>query len=176
MVNLLKARKAKKQKKPNFYRQEWFRMGNQRKKWRKWRTPRGNQSKLRMHKASRGAWVQAGYGSPAAVRGMHPSGLRELIVHNVQQLSAATKDFAVRIAHGVGGKKRAEIMKIAEGMKLKVLNPFIQPFLSERKGMLPKETIDEKKAEKKSDDKIQIKVLEKEKNEIKKETKLEAKK
>ena len=163
MVNLLKARKAKKQKKPNFYRQEWFRMGNQRKKWRKWRTPRGNQSKLRMHKASRGAWVQAGYGSPAAVRGMHPSGVRELIVHNVQQLSAATKDFAVRIAHGVGGKKRAEIMKAAEGMKLKVLNPFTAK---------PKE----KKAEKKTDDKIQIKVLEKEKTEIKKEIKLEAKK
>ncbi len=157
MVNLLKARKAKKAKKPHFYRQEWFRMGNQRKKWRTWRKPRGNQSKMRMHKASRGARVQAGYGSPREVRGMHPSGLRELLVHNVHQLSMAGANFAVRIAHGVGGKKRAEIMKAADGMKLKVLNPFTAK-------------VKEKKVEKKAEAKLPEK-----KTEIKKEIKTEAK-
>ncbi len=157
MVNLLKARKAKKAKKPHFYRQEWFRMGNQRKKWRTWRKPRGNQSKMRMHKASRGARVQAGYGSPAAVRGMHSSGLRELLVHNVQQLSMVSKDFAVRIAHSVGGKKRAEIMKAADGMKLKVLNPFVA-----------------KQKEKKVEKKVEEKKIEM-KAEVKKETKMETK-
>ena len=146
-MNLLKARKAKKAKKPHFYRQEWFRMGNQRKKWRKWRKPRGNQSKMRMHKASRGGRVQAGYGSPAAVRGLHPSGAREIIIHNVQQLGIAGKDFAVRIAHGVGGKKRAEIMKAAGEMKLKVLNPFVAK-VKEKK---VEERVTEKKVEMKKE-------------------------
>src|SRR3989338_1386144 len=163
MVNLLKARKAKKAKKPHFYRQEWFRMGNQRKKWRTWRKPRGNQSKMRMHKASRGARVQAGYGSPAAVRGMHSSCLRELLVHNVQQLAAVGKDFAVRIAHGVGGKKRAEIMKAAGEMKLKVLNPFTAK-------------VKEKKVEvKPAEKKVEMKKPEA-RTEMKPETKPEAKK
>lgn len=122
-MNLLKVRKRKKSCKPNFFRQEWFRFGNQRKKWRKWRKPKGNQSKLRMHKKSRGAFVSAGYGSPGIVRGLHPSGLREIIIHNAQQLQLVGKDFAVRIAGTVGKKKRLEIMKKAEEMKLKVLNP-----------------------------------------------------
>lgn len=155
MVNLLKARKIKKARKPHFFRQEWFRFGNQRKKWLKWRKPRGNQSKMRMHKKSRGAWVDAGYGAPVAVRGLHPSGLRELIVHNSQQLAVATKNFAVRIAHGVGGRKRAEIMKATEEMKLKVLNPF--------------------KAKPKAEKKIEAKPSEK-KVEVKTEAKPEAKK
>ena len=161
MVNLLKARKAKKAKKPHFYRQEWFRMGNQRKKWRKWRKPRGNQSKMRMHKASRGARVQAGYGSPAAVRGFHPSGLRELLVHNVQQLSAVGKDFAVRIAHGGGGKKRAEIMKAAGEMKLKVLNPFTAKVKEKKVEKKLEEKKVEVKAETKAENKIEIKTQEK---------------
>ena len=162
-MNLLKARKAKKAKKPHFYRQEWFRMGNQRKKWRKWRKPRGNQSKMRMHKASRGGRVQAGYGSPAAVRGLHPSGAREIIIHNVQQLGIAGKDFAVSIAHGVGGKKRAEIMKAAGEMKLKVLNPFTAK-------------VKEKKVEvKPAEKKVEMKKPEA-RTEMKPETKPEAKK
>src|SRR3989338_7784115 len=113
-------------KRKKFFRQEWFRMGNRKKKWEKWRTPRGNQSKLRMHIKNKGFMPLVGYGSPKATRGVHPSGLKEAIVYNAQQLqfvASAGKSYAVRIAAGVGGLKRKSIQDAAEKLKLKILNP-----------------------------------------------------
>ena len=111
-------------KKPAFLRQEWFRHGNVRRKWLKWRTPRGNKSKLRRHFLGKGFIPSSGYGAPAETWMLHPSGLREVMVNNLGELSgvdAGTQ--AVRIAGGVGGLNRLAIQKKAEELKLKVLNP-----------------------------------------------------
>ena len=124
MVNKLKIRKRLKAKKPAFLRQEWFRMGNQRKKWLKWRTPRGNQSKLRMHIKGKGFMPHPGYGSPAEVRGLHPSGLADVLVYNTQQLKQLDpKLHAARIGSEVGRKKRIEMEKAAVELKIRILNP-----------------------------------------------------
>ena len=108
-----------------FYRQEWFRMGNARKKWMKWRTPKGNQSKLRMHIKGKGWMPTIGYGQAKAVRGLHPSGLREVIVNNVKQLElvGSGKNYIVRMAAGVGTLKRIAIQEVADKMKIRVANP-----------------------------------------------------
>ncbi|MFH0829632.1 MAG: 50S ribosomal protein L32e [Candidatus Aenigmatarchaeota archaeon] len=111
-------------KKPAFLRQEWFRHGNIRKKWLKWRMPRGNKSKLRRHFIGKGFIPSAGYGAPVETRMLHPSGLGEVMVNNPQELAgidAGTQ--AVRIAGAVGGMKRMLIQKKAEELKLRVLNP-----------------------------------------------------
>ena len=65
-----------------------------------------------------------GYGSPRSVRWLHPSGFQDIIVNNVNDLTKmnpATQ--ACRMAASVGKKKKIEIMKRAEEMKIKVLNP-----------------------------------------------------
>ena len=124
MIMDMKAKIKLKRKKPAFLRQEWFRMGNQRKKWLKWRNVRGNQSKLRQHIKGKGFQPHPGYGLPAELRYFHPSGLKEIIVNNIAELkSADPKTCAVRIAGSVGNKKRIELQAEAEKMKIKLLNP-----------------------------------------------------
>jgi len=76
-MNLLKIRLEKKRKKPEFLRQNWFRL---KRLGRKWRAPKGKQSKLRRHFFGKGHIPSIGYGSPSAVRGLHPSGLQEVLV------------------------------------------------------------------------------------------------
>lgn len=89
-----------------------------------WRRPRGLQSKQRLQKKAKGALPTPGYGSPVAVRGLHPSGYEDILVHNPQELEgldAATQ--AVRIAGAVGMKKREQMQIRAGELGLRVLNP-----------------------------------------------------
>ena len=118
---LLKLRRKLKRKKPEFLRQNWFRFP---KLGEKWRRPRGRHSKLRRHFKGKGFMPDPGYGSPKEVRGLHPSGLREVRVFNVKDLEGLDPNVhAVRIAAQVGMKKRIEIMKRAQERGLRVLNP-----------------------------------------------------
>lgn len=89
-----------------------------------WRRPRGLQSKQRLQKKAKGAHPTPGFGSPVAVRGLHPSGYEDILVHNVPELEgldAATQ--AVRIAGPVGMKKREQMQLRAAELGLRVLNP-----------------------------------------------------
>lgn len=117
MINMA----LKKKKKPHFHRQlshHFKRIGKL-----GWRRPRGKDSKQKRKKKSRGHRVEIGYRQPKAIRGMHPSGFREALVHNVHMLAGLdNKTMAVRIGTSVGKRKREAIVKKAEEMKLKVLN------------------------------------------------------
>ncbi|MDD5416369.1 MAG: 50S ribosomal protein L32e [Candidatus Aenigmarchaeota archaeon] len=119
-MNLLKARKAKKRRKPPFTRQNaknCYKVGFM------WRKPRGRKSKLRRHKKNRGYWPHPGYGSPAETRYLHPSGLQEIMVSNANELAKIDSNKqAARISSTVGKKKRIEIQKKAEEMKIRILN------------------------------------------------------
>lgn len=121
-MKALKLRAKMKRKKPNFMREgskNFKRVG------KKWRRPRGDQSKLRKHKKSKGFIPHPGYGSPRSVRGLHPSGFEEVLVFNTKDLERINPEKqACRIASTVGKKKRIEIMKKTEEKKIKVLNPF----------------------------------------------------
>lgn len=87
----------------------------------RWRKPRGIDNKKKIRLAWAGASPRIGYKNAAEVRGMHPSGLFEVIVHNTNELKAAVGK-AARIASGVGKRKRAEIAKIANEMKIQLVN------------------------------------------------------
>jgi large subunit ribosomal protein L32e len=120
-MNDLKLKAKLKRKKPEFKRQG---EKNVKRLGRKWRSVRGNQSKLRMHRISRGFIPNVGYGSPKSVRGLHPSGLEEVLVHNVKELEKMdSQKQACRIASNVGKKKRLDVVKKAGEMKIKILNP-----------------------------------------------------
>ncbi len=117
---LLAVREKIKRKKPNFKRQEWFRYKRLSESWRK---PRGIHSKMRRHYKYRIKMVSVGYGGPKKVKGLHPSGFEEVMVHNVNDLKAIDpKKQAARIGHTVGTKKRIAIEEKADELGIRVLN------------------------------------------------------
>ena len=89
-----------------------------------WRRPRGQLSKQRKGVKGKGASVEAGFRTPEAIRGRHPSGFEEVRVHNADDLDGVDGDRqAVRIASSVGGRKRERIEEVAEDEGIRVLNP-----------------------------------------------------
>jgi large subunit ribosomal protein L32e len=89
-----------------------------------WRRPRGGLSKQRRGIKGKGDTVEAGFRTPKAVRGLHPSGFEEVRVHNVDDLEGVDGNReAVRIASKVGGRKRERIEEAAEDRGIRVLNP-----------------------------------------------------
>jgi large subunit ribosomal protein L32e len=88
-----------------------------------WRKPRGQHNKQREQKKAKGALPTPGYGSPVAVRGMHPSGFFEVLVATLKELEGLDpKTQAVRISGTVGDRKRIALQEAALGKGLKVLN------------------------------------------------------
>jgi large subunit ribosomal protein L32e len=108
-------------KKPEFKR--WMSQAYKRVK-ESWRKPRGIHSKVRIRKKGKIKMPSIGYGAPKELRFLHPSGLKEILVSNLKDLEKVDpKTQAIRIAHTVGEKKRKEIIKKAEELKIKILNP-----------------------------------------------------
>jgi large subunit ribosomal protein L32e len=88
-----------------------------------WRKPRGQHNKQREQKKAKGALPKPGFGSPVAVRGMHPSGFFEVLVSSAKELEGLdAKTQAVRISGTVGDKKRVALQDAAIAAGLKVLN------------------------------------------------------
>jgi len=88
-----------------------------------WRRPRGTGNKQRQKLKQAGALPSIGYRNPGGVRGVHPSGLREVLVYNPEQLGSLNKEVhAVRIASSVGAQKRRQILETADKLGLRVLN------------------------------------------------------
>ncbi len=121
MKRLKKLHLKMKRSKPAFLRQNWFRFPSLGKKWR---AAKGNQNKLRMHIKGKGFLPTVGYGSPKEVRGLHPSGLKEALVFNLNDMGKLDpKAQCARIGSSVGKKKRQEMVKKAGELKIRVLNP-----------------------------------------------------
>jgi len=108
-------------KKPKFLRQGakfLKRLGE------KWRKPRGSQSKVRKRKKGKAKMPEVGYRAPKELRGLHPSGLREVLVRNLKDVEKVNpKEEVIRIASSVGKKLKEKILKRAEELKIRVLNP-----------------------------------------------------
>lgn len=118
---LLRVRKRQKSKKPAFRRHDSHK---KKRVGESWRRPRGLHNKLRSGIAAKGALVQIGYRSPNEVRGLHPSGYEEVLVHrpgDVEKVDATIQ--AIRISGKVGIKKRLDIEERAEELGVKILNP-----------------------------------------------------
>jgi len=88
-----------------------------------WRKPKGGDSKARLEKKDKPDLVKIGYKKPDSERGIHPSGYREVLVHNVPDVEDVNPEtHAIRIASNVGGRKREDILDVAEEKDIKVLN------------------------------------------------------
>jgi large subunit ribosomal protein L32e len=118
---LLNVRTIQKSRKPTFLQTD----SHKKKKLEdRWKRPDGIHNKTRYMLKGKCPRVEAGYGSPALVRGLHPSGCEEVIVNNPKDLESLKNDRqAARIAHTVGSRKRSLIEAKAAELGLKILNP-----------------------------------------------------
>jgi large subunit ribosomal protein L32e len=112
---------VKKKKHPKFFRQNYGRTDRKR-IGSSWRRPRGHDNKKRAKHSSAGAEPNIGWRNARAVRGLHPSGTCEALVKNMGELGKVMRGTAVRIAHGVGIRKRNAIVSKAKELGLKILN------------------------------------------------------
>ncbi len=120
MEKALELRSRLKKKRPEFARQECWRYKRVK---RNWRRPKGLDSKMRKNIKGWPATVKVGYRGPKAVRGLHPSGNREVSVHNVNEVGDVDPETqAIRIAHTVGRRKRGKIIAEARKRNIEVLN------------------------------------------------------
>ncbi|ABS55067.1 Ribosomal protein L32e [Methanoregula boonei 6A8] len=88
-----------------------------------WRKPRGQHNKQREQKKAKGNLPKPGFGSPIAVRGMHPSGFFEVLVFTEKDLeNLDVKTQAIRISAGVGARKRKALQEKAAASGIKILN------------------------------------------------------
>ena len=107
-------------KRPRFVREESWRYKRVKEAWR---APHGKTSRVRRSKKGWPAVVKIGYSRPKATRGLHPSGLREVMVWRAQDLEHLdSKVVVARIAHTVGENKRVQIVEAAKKANIRILN------------------------------------------------------
>ena len=117
----LALRVEQKKKTPAFKRTEWFRY--KRLSRSGWRAPHGMDNKQRRNYKYRSSLVRVGHGKVATARGLHPSGFREVMVHNTGDLEVIDPETeAARVGKTVGGRKREQIYSRADELGIRVLN------------------------------------------------------
>ncbi len=156
MKELVKFREEVKKRKPEFRRY----LADRIKKLSRsgYRRPKGIQNKMRKRIFGKPKMPCAGYGGPREARHLHPSGYREVLVYNPADLEKIDKENeAVRIASCVGTKKRLEILKKAEELGIKVLNPRIKrrAYLELKRREEEKEKKEKEKAEETKEEKAE---------------------
>jgi len=114
-------RQEVKEHNPEFLRPESWRYVRLQTNWRK---PKGIDHHQRKQKSrGRPGLVKVGYGGPKEARGLHPSGFTDNLVFNLNDLEKLNpKTDGVRLGHGVGTKKRKEIVAKAIENKFKIFN------------------------------------------------------
>lgn len=105
---------------PKFVRQESWRYIRLAENWRK---PKGIDNKMRKQVSGVPPLVKVGYRGPKKARGLHPSGYKDKLIHNIRDLEKLDpKTDAARIGHSVGRRKRIDIVNKADALGIKVFN------------------------------------------------------
>src|SRR5579872_2386511 len=120
LTKMLELRAKIKSRTPYFRRFESWRYVRLHEEWRK---PKGIDNHQRLSVKGWPHLVKIGYRVPKEVRYLHPSGYRDILVHNMKELEALSPDTdAARLAGGVGKRKRIELATRARELGIRVLN------------------------------------------------------
>ena len=119
---LLEIRKRMKKKRPSFRRVESWRYVRVKDSWRK---ARGIDSQTRKKTKTGVRSPSVGYRSPKKIRGLHPSGYKEVRINNkndMEMLNLSPKKHAIKISGRLGSKKRLDLIDYAQKRNFHVLN------------------------------------------------------
>ena len=86
----------------------------------RWRRPKGVDNKKRIRKASHGPCPRVGYGNPSSLKHLHPRGLPEVLVRNLQDLESAKGKLA-RVSSSIGRKKRLLLQQKAKELGIELI-------------------------------------------------------
>ena len=112
-------------KKPKFLRTDWhkkIKLGKGVKKNQKWHGAKGRQNKLRLNRKGRMQRPKIGWSADSKIRGF-VDGIKTVKIENIIELSKVGKGIGIIIG-SVGIKKRTEIIKKANELKIKILNKY----------------------------------------------------
>jgi large subunit ribosomal protein L32e len=116
---LLTLRKAISKRRPEFVMQDQHKRPDLDRRWRK---PKGMHSKMRHGVWGRPASVNVGYRGPAAVRGLHHSGLAPVLINTLKELSALDVKTQGAIIANVGGKRKTDLLTACKQKNVTVFN------------------------------------------------------
>jgi large subunit ribosomal protein L32e len=117
---LVELRKNINSKRPSFRRVESWRYKRVKDSWRK---ARGIDSQTRKKKKSGVKSPTIGYRGPKKVRGLHPSGYKEVRITTIDDLTNLNKnEHALKISGKLGAKKRIVLMDYCQKRGFKILN------------------------------------------------------
>jgi len=119
-------------KRPRFVRIESWRYSRLDERWR---APRGKDSKTRKSKKGWPSMPSIGYRTGNGLRDIHPSGRRESLVENLNDVEKLKGlDVIGRISGRVGRKKRREMTDRAKELGVVLLNPLKERVLEAEPG------------------------------------------
>lgn len=89
----------------------------------RWRFPGGKHSGVRQKHRGKVPLPSPGYGSPKLVYGLHPSGLKPVLIHTAKALLVLnpTNEGAV-VSSTLGAKKKLEVLRLAQEKNIRLLN------------------------------------------------------
>ncbi|PIV13815.1 MAG: hypothetical protein COS45_00895 [Candidatus Huberarchaeum crystalense] len=116
----------------------------------KWRLP-GIHSHFRRKTEFPHNRPNIGYKQPENLRGLHPSGLRPIWIHNLKELEKVDpKTQGIYVAAQIGAKLKTKIVEDAKKKKIKIFNPKINRKIKIKK--VKKEIkVDKKESDEKND-------------------------
>lgn len=118
---LLRIRTLKRKQRPTFARYESWRYKKLKKSG--WRKQRGIDNKTRRKMKMGVKSPEPGYRGPKKVRGLHPSGLEDiLVIHKNDLKNLSPEKHGIRIATRLGAKKRIKLIEYAQELDFKVFN------------------------------------------------------
>lgn len=99
----------------------YSKLGRGRKKLTTWRKPKGRDNKIREKRVGYPVAPTVGHRSKKNEAGK-VKGLVPIVVSNLNDFKDATKENIIILSGRVGAKKKLDLIKKAEEMKLKILN------------------------------------------------------
>jgi large subunit ribosomal protein L32e len=168
ITRLLNLKKRMAKKRPTFQRVESWRY---KRLLTSYRRPKGCDNKSRMKMNAGIKTPNIGYRTPKKVRGLHPSGLKEITITNIKEVNnLSPKEYGVKISSKVGANKRKDLIEALKSKKFTIFNigiGYSESLKIKELNVIPKKEDNNQKKKSNSEKKVKKPPKKKEKNQKK---------